>query len=61
MDAHKVQDVVNKQRGQVLDSSKKKYDTEGVNEGLKTVKYKLKKMVKSYLYTHFVIDHPMAF
>jgi hypothetical protein len=58
MDGHNQPSVINNDRSKILNSSKSKYDSKGIVEGLKTTKYTIKKLIKCSLYTHFIIDHP---
>ncbi len=58
MDSHKQPSVINKDRSDVLNNSKKQYDSNGLLEGLKTTKYTIRKLIKTSLYTHIIIDHP---
>jgi hypothetical protein len=58
MNSHKQPSVINKDRNSILNNSKKKYDTNGIFEGLKTTRYTIKKMIKNPLYTHILIEHP---
>lgn len=60
MDGHKAQDA-NKERGNVLNASAKKYNKLGINEGLNTVRYTIKRLTKTNLYTHFLVNHSKFF
>ena len=57
MNSHKKQDKINKQRSNVLNESKKRYDSQGISDGLSDLKYKLKKIEYNPLYTRIFVDH----
>ena len=59
MDEHQKAEVINKQRLNKLDEAMKKYNKEGIFEGLSDLKYSLKLIQHSKLFTRILVEHSM--
>lgn len=53
-----VHQKINKDRKKMLIEAEKKIFNKEIDEGLSTVKYEVKRIVKNMLYTLYVVDHP---
>lgn len=57
---HKGQSVINEQRFSQLNEAAGKYNKIGISEGLSNLKYKVRKIEKTQLFTNFLVEHPKA-